>query len=156
MTHDYKRNGTTTLFAALDVKTGEVIGECMPRRRAREFIRFLKKIDRVLAKSLDLHLIVDNYKTHKTKEVQAWLTSIRAFLHFTPTSSSWINLVERFFRRLPANAFAVAPSRALMSLKLPSPTIWESIMPTRSPSDGPPQSTQYLKRMAAPAQRSKR
>ena len=100
MTHDYKRNGTTTLFAALDVKTGEVIGECMPRRRAREFIRFLKKIDRVLAKSLDLHLIVDNYKTHKTKEVQAWLTSIRAFLHFTPTSSSWINLVERFFAEI--------------------------------------------------------
>jgi transposase len=76
MTHDYKRNGTTTLFAALDIKTREIIGECMPRHRAREFIRFLKKIDRVVAKSLDLHLIVDNYKTHKTKEVQAWLANI--------------------------------------------------------------------------------
>jgi hypothetical protein len=76
MTHDYKRNGTTTLFAALDVKTGEVVGEpgeCMPRHRVREFIRFLKKIDRVIANSLDLHLIVDNYKSHMTKKVQAWL-----------------------------------------------------------------------------------
>jgi transposase len=101
MTHDYKRNGTTTLFAALDVKTGEVIGECMPRHRAREFIRFLKTIDRVVAKSLDLHLIVDNYKTHKTKEVQTWLAKHPRFkLHFTPTSSSWINLVERFFAEI--------------------------------------------------------
>ena len=73
MTHDYKRNGTTTLFAALDVKTGEVIGECLPRHRAKEFIRFLKKINRAVAKHLDVHAICDNYKTHKTKEVQAWL-----------------------------------------------------------------------------------
>ena len=73
MTHDYKRNGTTTLFAALNVKTGEVIGECLPRHRAREFIRFLKTINRSVPKHLDLHLIVDNYTTHKTKEVQAWL-----------------------------------------------------------------------------------
>ena len=70
MTHDYKRNGTTTLFAALDVKTGEVIGECLPRHRAKEFIRFLKKINRAVAKHLDVHAICDNYKTHKTKEVQ--------------------------------------------------------------------------------------
>ena len=73
MTHDYKRHGTTTLFAALDVKTGQVIGECLPRHRAREFIKFLRKIDRLVAKHLALHLIVDNYSTHKTKEVQAWL-----------------------------------------------------------------------------------
>jgi transposase len=73
----------------------------MPRHRAREFIRFLKKIDRVVAKSLDLHLIVDNDKTHKTKEVQAWLAKHPRFkLHFTPTSSSWINLVERFFAEI--------------------------------------------------------
>jgi transposase len=101
MTHDYKRNGTTTLFAALDVKTGEVIGECLPRHRAKEFIRFLKKIDRVVAKHLDLHLIVDNYKTHKTAKVQAWLKKHPRFkLHFTPTSASWINLVERFFAEI--------------------------------------------------------
>jgi transposase len=101
MTHDYKRNGTTTLFAALDVKTGEVIGECLPRHRAKEFIRFLKKIDRVVAKHLDLHLIVDNYKTHRTAKVQAWLKKHPRFkLHSTPTSASWINLVERFFAEI--------------------------------------------------------
>jgi transposase len=101
MTHDYKRNGTTTLFAALNVKTGEVIGECLPRHRAKEFIRFLKTINRSVAKHLDLHLIVDNYTTHKTKEVQAWLAKHPRFtLHFIPTSSSWLNLVERFFAEI--------------------------------------------------------
>ena len=101
MTHDYKRNGTTTLFAALNVKTGEVIGECLPRHRAKEFIRFLKKIDRTVAKYLDLHLIVDNYSTHKTKEVRAWLAKHPRFkLHFIPTSSSWLNMVERFFAEI--------------------------------------------------------
>jgi transposase len=85
MTHDYKRNGTTTLFAALDVKTGKVIGECLPRHRAKEFIRFLKKIDRAVEKHLDVHAICDNYKTHKTNEVQAWLVKHPRFkLHFTP------------------------------------------------------------------------
>jgi len=101
MTHDYKRNGTTTLFAALDVKTGTVIGQCLPRHRAKEFIRFLKKIDRAVAKHFDVHAICDNYKTHKTKEVQAWLAKHPRFkLHFTPTSSSWINLVERLFAEI--------------------------------------------------------
>jgi transposase len=126
----------------------------MPRHRAREFIRFLKKIDRVVAKSLDLHLIVDNYKTHKTKEVQAWLAKHPR--HFTPTSSSWINLVERFFAEITDKRIRRDAFKSVDELRLPSPTIWESIMPTRSPSNGPPQSTQYLKRMAAPAQRSKR
>jgi transposase len=112
MTHDYKRNGTTTLFAALDVKSGIVIGECQPRHRAREFIRFLKKIDRVVQKHLDLHLIMDNYGTHKTAEVQTWLAKHPRFkLHFIPTSSSWLNLVERFFaeitgKRIRRGAFA--------------------------------------------------
>jgi transposase len=110
MTHDYKRNGTTTLFAALvaakgkavtEMKTGEVIGECLPRHRAKEFIRFLKRIDRTVAKHLDVHVICDNYKTHKTKEVETWLTRHKRFkLHFTPTSSSWINLVERLFAEI--------------------------------------------------------
>jgi transposase len=98
MTHDYKRNRTTTLFAALNVKTGEVIGECRTRHRAKEFIGFLKKIDRTAAKHLDLHLICDNYGTHKTAQVQSWLAKHPRFnLHFTPTSASWINLVERLF-----------------------------------------------------------
>jgi transposase len=101
MTHDYKRNGTTTLFAALDVKTGEVIGECLPKHRAKEFIRFLKKIDRTVAKGLAIHAICDNYSTHKTAEVQAWLAKHKRFkLHFIPTSSSWLNLVERLFAEI--------------------------------------------------------
>jgi transposase len=101
MTHDYKRHGTTTLFAALDVKSGIVIGECQPRHRAKEFIRFLKKIDRIVHKSLDLHLIIDNYATHKTPLVKAWLVKHPRFkMHFIPTSSSWLNLVERFFAEI--------------------------------------------------------
>jgi transposase len=98
MTHDYKRNGTTTLFAAMDVKTGRVIGECLPRHRAKEFLRFLKKIDAVVEKHLDVHLVCDNYSTHKTPAVKRWLTRNKRFkMHFIPTSSSWLNLVERFF-----------------------------------------------------------
>jgi transposase len=105
MTHDYKRNGTTTLFAALDVKSGQVIGECLPRHRAKEFIRFLKKIDTAVDKALDLHLVLDNYATHKTKQVQNWLKRHKRFhLHFIPTSSSWLNLVERFFALITEDA----------------------------------------------------
>jgi transposase len=101
MTHDYKRHGTTTLFAALDVKTGEIIGECLPRHRAEEFIRFLKKINASVAKRLDVHVILDNYSTHKTDAVQAWLAKHPRFkLHFTPTSCSWLNLVERLFAEI--------------------------------------------------------
>jgi transposase len=112
MTHDYKRHGTTTLFAALDIKSGFVIGECQPRHRAKEFIRFLKRIDQCVKKHLDLHLVLDNYGTHKTPEVKAWLAKHRRFhLHFTPTSASWLNLVERFFaeittKRIRRGAFA--------------------------------------------------
>jgi transposase len=101
MTHDYKRNGTTTLFAALDVLTGKVIGQCLPRHRAKEFLRFLKKIDQIVPKHLDVHAICDNYRTHKTKSVQSWLARHKRFkLHFTPTSSSWLNLVERLFAEI--------------------------------------------------------
>lgn len=101
MTHDYKRNGTTTLFAALDVKTGEVIGECLPRHRAKEFMRFLKKINRSVPKHLDIHAICDNFSTHKAPTVKAWLAKHPRFkLHFIPTSSSWLNLVERFFAEI--------------------------------------------------------
>ena len=101
MTHDYKRHGTTTLFAALDIKTGLVIGECQPRHRAKEFIRFLKRIDRCVQRHLDVHLILDNYGTHKTPEVNVWLARHKRFhLHFTPTSASWLNLVERFFAEI--------------------------------------------------------
>jgi transposase len=98
MTHDYKRHGATTPFAALDVASGLVIGKCQPRHRAKEFIRFLRKIDRAVKRSLDVHLVLDNYGTHKTPEVKAWLAKHPRFhCHFTPTSASWLNLVERFF-----------------------------------------------------------
>jgi transposase len=100
-THDYKRNGTTTLFAALNMLDGKVIGDCMPHHRHQEFIRFLERVDAQTPVELDLHLIVDNYGTHKHERVRTWLERHPRFhLHFTPTSSSWLNLVERWFREL--------------------------------------------------------
>jgi len=105
MTHDYKRNGTTTLFAALNVLTGIVIGQCLPRHRHTEFLKFLRKIDREVPKGLAVHLILDNYATHKHAAVTAWLAKHPRFhLHFTPTSSSWLNLVERWFREITDKA----------------------------------------------------
>jgi len=99
MTHDYKRNGTTTLFAAFSMLDGKVIGDCMSRHRHQEFIRFLAKIDVETPSELDLHLIVDNYATHKHPRVKSWLRRHPRFhLHFIPTSSSWLNMVERWFR----------------------------------------------------------
>jgi transposase len=101
MTHDYRRHGTTTLFAALSTLDGKVIGDCMPRHRHQEFIRFLKKIDAETPTELDLHLIVDNYGTHKHAQVQSWIRRHPRFhLHFVPTSSSWLNMVERWFREI--------------------------------------------------------
>lgn len=101
MTHDYKRNGTTTLFAALEVAEGRLIGTCMPRHRHQEWIKFLKMIDQETPEGLDLHLIVDNYATHKHPKVKTWLKRHPRFhMHFTPTASSWLNLVERWFREI--------------------------------------------------------
>jgi transposase len=101
MTHDYKRNGTTTLFAALELAEGKLIGTCMKRHRHQEWLAFLKLIDTQTPAELDLHLIVDNYATHKHPKVKAWLKRHPRFhIHFTPTSSSWLNLVERWFREL--------------------------------------------------------
>lgn len=101
MTHDYVRNGTTTLFAALEMAEGKLIGTCMNRHRHQEWIKFLKLIDEQTPANLDLHLIADNYFTHKTPEVQRWLKRHPRFhLHFIPTSSSWLNLVERWFREI--------------------------------------------------------
>jgi len=105
LTHDYKRNGTTTLFAALDVLTGSVIGQCLPHHRHTEFLTFLKTIDRQVAKSLQIHLILDSYATHTHPNVTAWLEKHPRFrLHFTPTSSSWVNMVEGFFSQLSNKA----------------------------------------------------
>jgi transposase len=101
MTHDYKRNGTTCLFAALNVAEGKVIGTCYPRHRNEEFLKFLRKIDREIPKDMDLHLILDNYGTHNHPNVKKWLEKHKRFhLHFTPTGSSWLNLVERWFGEL--------------------------------------------------------
>jgi transposase len=101
MTHDYKRNGTTTLFAAIELAQGRIIAECMPRHRHQEWLKFLKKIDAETPAELDLHLIVDNYATHKHPKVQSWLKRHKRFhMHFIPTSSSWLNLVERWFREI--------------------------------------------------------
>src|SRR5215471_1422269 len=98
MTHDYKRHGTTTLFAALNVLDGRVIGQSMGRHRHQDFIRFLNKINREITAERDLHLIADNYATHKHPKVIAWLERHKRFhMHFTPTSASWLNQVERFF-----------------------------------------------------------
>ena len=101
MTHDYKRNGTTTLFAALNVMEGKLIGTCMPRHRHQEWIKFLKLIDEQTPADRGLHLIVDNYSTHKHPNVQKWLKRHPRFhMHFIPTSSSWLNMVERWFREI--------------------------------------------------------
>src|SRR5215831_10699767 len=99
-THDYKRHGTTTLFAAFNILNGKVIGSCLPRHRGKEFIQFLKQLEKEVPEDLDVHLILDNYSTHKSAAVQRWLKPRmrrRFHFHFTPTSSSWLNQVERWF-----------------------------------------------------------
>ena len=101
MTHDYKRHGITTLFAALDVASGNVVHECMPRHRHQEFLRFLRKVEKGVPKDLQIHVILDNYATHKHAKVQRWLEHHpRVHFHFVPTSSSWLNLVELLFSEL--------------------------------------------------------
>lgn len=101
MTHDYKRNGTTTLFAAIEMAEGRLIGTCMPRHRHQEWIKFLNVIEQETPQNIDLHLVVDNYATHKHPRVKRWLKRHPRFhVHFIPTSSSWLNLIERWFRDL--------------------------------------------------------
>lgn len=103
LTHDYKRHGTTTLFAALNVLDGQVIGQCQPRHTHVEWLKFLRQVDRETPKGRTLHLIADNYATHKHPAVRQWLAKHPRFnMHFTPTSASWLNMVERFFRDLSA------------------------------------------------------
>ena len=137
MTHDYKRNGTTTLFAAIELGHGEVIATCMKRHRHQEWIKFLKLIDEQTPRELDLHLIVDNYATHKHEKVKRWLKRRPRFhMHFIPTSSSWLNIVEGFFRnidhkRLKRGAFRNVPAliKAIMDYiedhnRDPRPIVW--------------------------------
>lgn len=139
MTHDYKRNGTTTLFAAIEMAQGKVIATCMPRHRHQEWIKFLKQIDSETPKDLDLHLILDNYATHKHPKVKSWLKRHKRFhMHFIPTSSSWLNVIERFFRdlddkRLHRGVFGSVPELiyAIMSYigghnEAPKPFVWRA------------------------------
>ena len=117
-THDYVRHGTTTLFAALDVATGNVIGEMHRRHRAKEFLAFLKTIDANAPESLDVHLIMDNSSTHKTPAVKGWLTRHPRFhVHFTPTSSSWMNLVERWFALISERQIKRGTHRSTIELE---------------------------------------
>ncbi len=136
-THDYKRNGTTTLFAAIELGQGEVIASCMKRHRHQEWIKFLKVIDEQTPSALDLHVIVDNYATHKHENVKRWLERHPRFhIHFIPTSSSWLNIVEGFFRniqqrRLKRGVFRNVPAliKAIMDYiedhnRDPRPIVW--------------------------------
>jgi len=137
MTHDYKRNGTTTLFAALDVATGHVIGQCMKRHRHQEWLKFLRRIEAETLPHLDVHLIADNYATHKHPKVRAWLKRHPRFhMHFTPTSGSWLNQVERFFGRITQDRIRRGVFKSVAELELaiqqyvdhhnadPKPFIW--------------------------------
>jgi len=137
MTHDYKRNGTATLFAALNAANGEVYGLCQERHRHQEWLKFLRQLDHSMPAHLDLHLIGDNYATHKHPKVQRWFARHPRFhMHFTPTSASWLNMVERFFRDLTQNRLRRGVFRDLEELILaigdyidlhnenPKPFIW--------------------------------
>jgi transposase len=137
MTHDYVRNGTTSLFAALDPTSGSVIAQHYRQHRHQEFLRFLKLIDSSVPKEYDLHLILDNYATHETPAVKTWLLRRPRFhLHFTPTSSSWMNLVERWFAELTNRKLRRSTHRSVVALEVdirkwinawnkdPKPFIW--------------------------------
>jgi len=118
ITHDYKRHGVTTLFAALNVLDGKVIGQCMKRHRHQEFIRFLKVIDARVAKKKAVHVIVDNYAAHKHPKVLEWIENHPRFVfHFTPTSASWLNAVESFFAKLTKKRLKRGVFRSLQELK---------------------------------------
>jgi transposase len=118
MSHDYIRNGTTSLFAAFDISSGSVIAQQYRRHRHQEFLRFLKTIDQAVPKDLDLHLVLDNYATHKTPQVKAWLIKHPRFhLHFTPTSSSWLNIVERWFAELTNRKLRRSAHRSVTELE---------------------------------------
>ena len=117
-THDYKRHGTTSLFAALNTATGKLLGRCYQRHRSVEFKKFLQVIDKNVPKSLDIHLILDNYRTHKTKLIHEWLLQHPRFhLHFTPTSASWLNLVERWFSALTNKQIKRGSHRSVQELE---------------------------------------
>lgn len=117
-THDYMRHGTTTLFAALDIATGKVIGRLHRRHRSREFLRFLREVDKEVPEHLDVHLVMDNYGTHKTQAVRGWFARHPRFhVHFTPTSASWLNQVERWFATLTERQIRRGTHRSTQALE---------------------------------------
>jgi len=140
MTHDYKRNGTTSLFAALDVLQGRVIGQCYERHRHQEFLQFLRRLDQEFPGEIRLHLVMDNYGTHKQPKVQAWLKRHPRFVsHFVPTSSSWLNLVERWFGELTSKRIRRGSASAAWKIsRRRSPSSWPLGMRIRNPLSGPP------------------
>ena len=138
MTHDYKRHGTTTLFAALSLLDGTVIGRCMQRHRHLEFIRFLNAVERQIPAGRLIHTVLDNYATHKHPKVLAWLARHpRWTFHFTPTSASWLNAVESFFSKMPGSASAVASSARSPTCRPLSMLISPNTMPAPNPLSGP-------------------
>ena len=137
MTHDYKRNGTTTLFAALNILDGSVIGTCMPKHRHQEWIRFLNQIKRAMPKDKEIHIICDNYATHKHQKVVNWLKRNKRFhVHFTPTSASWLNMVERFFRDLSEQRLRRGVFRSVPELIQAVEDYLARHNETRNPSSG--------------------
>ena len=117
VTHDYVRHGTTTLFAALDIATGAVFTECKPRHRHQEFLAFLRRLDECIPAELDVHLIVDNYATHKHSKVRRWLAQRPRYqIHYTPTYSSWLNQVERWFALITQRAIRRGSFRSVKEL----------------------------------------
>ena len=171
-THDYSRHGTTTLFAALNIATGKVIGELHRRHRSQEFLQFLRTIDEAVPKKLEVHLVMDNYGTHKTPTVKRWLArNPRFHVHFTPTSASWLNQVERWFATLTERQIRRGTHRSTVELESairdylalnnrdPKPFVWtktadqilESMMPMEMSPQKPAQSpiTQRTSRQPA-------
>ena len=142
MTHDYKRHGTTTLFAALNVLEGKVIGRCMQRHRHQEFIRFLNAIEAAVPAGKVVHVILDNYAAHKHPKVLAWLARHpRLTFHFTPTSCSWLNAVESFFAKLTKQRLKRGVFRSLVELQAAINRYLADTNQTPSPSSGPPTPT---------------
>src|SRR5204863_5975831 len=138
MTHDYKRNGTTTLFAAFDVLDGRVIGRCMQRHRHQEFIRFLNAIEAEIPAGKIIHVVLDNYATHKHPKVRAWLARHPRFIfHFTPKSCSWLNAVETLFSRLTRLRLKRGVFRSIVELQAAIKRFLAAPMPTQSPSSRP-------------------
>jgi transposase len=145
MTHDYKRNGTTTLFAAMNVLDGTVIGHNMQRHRHQEFIRFLNAVEREVPVGKTIHAVLDNYAAHKHRAVRQWLARHpRWTFHFTPTSASWLNAVEGFFATLTSAASNAASSGPSPTSRPPSTASSRSTTPTRNPSYGSPILTKII------------